>query len=407
MSRFVFRLVWLAGVALLGGCVTPGTTVDSPEHRAAGGAAAQPVYATALLQPGVRPARASLEGSMWMRADNAESIIRTGGGVIRDDALNAYVRGLVCKLAGPHCSSIRTYVVRVPDFNASMMPNGVMQVWTGLLLRARNEAQLATVLGHEIGHYLQRHSVKRAEDLHTKTNALIFLQMASVAAGVPAAGDLMGLATAGAIAAFSREHETEADDVGLRLLVEHGYDPREAAKVWAQLLAETKADKNFGRGSVFFASHPPPEDRSARLSRMAADAVPGMAGIDAGRDRFLAVVGPHRASFLQDEINLRRFERAEVLFQQLAEDGANLGEVRLFQGEVHRLRNDKTDNEKALGFYRQALAEPSHPAVVHRSLGQVLHRMGRTAEAKEAFRRYLALAPDASDRDLIQMMIGT
>ena len=55
-------------------------------------------------------------------------------------------------------------LVRTPYFNASMAPNGMMQVWSGLLLRVDNEAQLAAVLGHEIGHYLARHSVERLRD---------------------------------------------------------------------------------------------------------------------------------------------------------------------------------------------------------------------------------------------------
>ena len=412
MNRLLGIAFTILSVATGAGCVTTssGFSTDEAPKSAIPSALAfdmtQKVYATMPLQPGLRPMRSSLEGSIWMQADNAEASIRTGGGIIRDNALNAYVRDLVCKLAGPYCRDIRTYVVRVPEFNANVMPNGVMQVWTGLLLRVRNEAQLATVLGHEIGHYLQRHGVKRMEDAYTKTNVLVFAQMAAVAAGVPAAGDLMTLATLGSIMAFSRENETEADDLGIRLLVQHGYDPREAAKIWTQLLAELKADKDYTRGSVFFATHPPPEDRVDRLSRMAAYAVPSMSSLDTGRDRFLAAVGPHRASFLQDELNLRRFERLEALLSQLADDATNLSEVRFFQGEIHRVRNDKGDNNKALGFYGQAIDAPSAPPAVYRSLGQILHRTGRSAEAKAAFQRYLDLVPDATDRGRVEMMIG-
>lgn len=416
--RLLSVLPALAGLAA---CVTPGTvprndlagqSAPAPAAVATSGLAplafdvSHPVYTTAALQSQYRPGRSTLEGSIWMQADNAESSMRTGGGIVRDKALNAYVRGLVCKLAGPYCGDIRTYIVRVPEFNATMMPNGVMQVWTGLLLRVRNEAQLATVLGHEIGHYLQRHSVKRMEDAYTKTNALVFVQLAGIAAGVPAAGDLAALATLSSIAAFSREHETEADDVGLRLLVQHGYDPREAATIWTNLLAESRADKNRSRGSIFFASHPPPEDRSERLTRMAAFAVPTMASLDTGWSRFLEAIAPHRASFITDELNMRRYDRLDVLLTQLATEGTNLGEVRFYQGELHRVRNEKGDDDKALKFYGDAIGEAGFPPAVYRSLGQVLRRTGRAEEAKTAFRRYLELAPGASDRGLVEMMLG-
>ena len=72
---------------------------------------------------------------------------------VRDPVLNAYVRKVLCRTIGDaHCAPIRLYIIRTSQFNASMAPNGMMQVWTGLLLRMDNEAQLATVLGHEMGH---------------------------------------------------------------------------------------------------------------------------------------------------------------------------------------------------------------------------------------------------------------
>ena len=83
-----------------------------------------------------------------------------------DLKLHAYVEDIACRLGASHCPDIRVHIVRTPWFNASMAPNGMMQVWSGLLLRADNEAQLAAVLGHEIGHYISRHSVERLRDAY-------------------------------------------------------------------------------------------------------------------------------------------------------------------------------------------------------------------------------------------------
>ena len=112
------------------------------------------------IEPGERPSIESEEASLWMMMDRVEGNLKTSGRVVDDPALNAYVSGLVCRLAGPYCGDVRVYVVRAAGFNASMAPNGSMRVWTGLLLRSRNEAQLAFVLGHELGHYLRRHSLQ-------------------------------------------------------------------------------------------------------------------------------------------------------------------------------------------------------------------------------------------------------
>ena len=84
---------------------------------------------------------------------------------LRDPKLRSYVQDIACRLGAGHCPDIRVHLVRTPYFNASMAPNGMMQVWSGLLLRVDNEAQLAAVLGHEIGHYLARHSVERLRDV--------------------------------------------------------------------------------------------------------------------------------------------------------------------------------------------------------------------------------------------------
>lgn len=71
-----------------------------------------------------------------------------------------------------------------------MAPNGYMEIWTGLMLRAQNEAQLAYVIGHEIGHYQERHSLERWRAVRNTTTALAFVRIAASAAGTGYAGDI-------------------------------------------------------------------------------------------------------------------------------------------------------------------------------------------------------------------------
>ena len=112
------------------------------------------------IRGGYVPEQGTTEGGLWMKMNAVEEQFKNSPLRVTDPQLNLYISQLICKLANEHCKDIRPYIIRHPGFNAFMAPNGMMVLWSGLLLRSRNEAQLATVIGHEIGHYLRKHSVK-------------------------------------------------------------------------------------------------------------------------------------------------------------------------------------------------------------------------------------------------------
>ena len=357
------------------------------------------------IGPGERPPPDSDEAGLWLLMDSLEEKLKTAGNRVRDKALNDYVKDIVCKLAGPRCGDIRPYIMRMPAFNATMGPNGVMVVWTGALVRTRNEAQLAAVLGHEIGHYLRRHSLQRMRDVTDKAGLLNLLSVGTVFVGVPLAGDLAYLAVLGAIFSFSRDNEREADDIGVRLMAEAGYDPREAAKVWQQLIAEEKADKDAERPSIFFATHPPPKERMKTLighgKRLAAEGRPGKVGAS----RYRAVIGPYLYTYLRDELRHRRFARAEVVLARLIGDHEPAGLIHYYQGELYRIRGQKGDREKALAAYGRALDAGGAPVEIHRSLGLMHRRAGAAEKSRRAVAKYLRLAPGAGDRRMIRALM--
>src|SRR2546421_3540749 len=371
--------------------------------------------AVAELAPGERPPAGSDEAGLWRQMDGAERQMRTAAGVVRDRAINEYVRGIVCRLAGPHCEGVRVYIVRNPEFNASMAPNGMLQVWTGLLLRTANEAQLAYVLGHEVAHYVRRHSLQQMRDVQSKTAFLQVIGMVVGTAGgvaggagaIAAAPVQLGvqLATLGSAYAFSRDAEREADEVGFELMLRAGYEPSEAPAAWQRLIAEREASGK-GRPTIFFATHPPTEERVDRLRTLAgsATATPGEARI--GREDYLAQIGPLRSVLLRDEIHRREFAATEVLLRHLAADGVRLGEVHFFRGEMYRLRGGKDDLAKAVDAYRNALEFDDAPAETHRGLGIVLVRSGDRATARAALVRYLEQRPGAEDREMIKAQIA-
>jgi beta-barrel assembly-enhancing protease len=356
--------------------------------------------ALADIAPGERPALDTDEAGLWMQMDRVEQNLRTSGRLVTDATVRAYLRDIVCKLAPEHCHDIRLYVVQTPHFNASMAPNGVMQVWTGLILRADNEAQLAYVLGHELGHYLRRHSVQRWRDVRTKTNVVAFLGVFAAAAGQGYIGPLAQLAALGSMLQFSRDHEREADEIGFELMVRAAYDPREAAKIWEALDRERRAGKESSP-LVFFATHPPTEERIGTLKELADKAYTPDGAWTAGREAYVTAVHPLRATLLRDELRLRDFKRTQVLLERLLVADPGSGQLHFFQGELYRLRNEDGDSTRALASYEHALTLSGAPAEAHRGTGLLLMRQGQNDRARAAFDRYLTEAPDAEDRAMI------
>ncbi len=166
------------------------------------------VSATASGTPDYGP-RDETERGLWQQMDEYERDLKTSEFLMTDPALNAYVKGVLCKAVGTErCGATRIYIVRTPQYNAMMAPNGMMIVWSGLLLRTRNEAELATVLGHEFAHFEKRHSIQMYNNVKSKTDAMTWL---SVLPG----GFLAQMSLMGSVMSFNRDMERQADLVAV------------------------------------------------------------------------------------------------------------------------------------------------------------------------------------------------
>lgn len=354
------------------------------------------------IQPGQRPPLESDEAGFWMAFEEFENDLKSSSLVVRDPALNRYVRSVVCNLAADYCEDIRVYIVRHPAFNASMGPNGTMQVFTGLLLRAENEAQLAYVLGHELGHYIRRHTLTRMRDVRNKTDAASVFGLAGAIVGVPYSGLISSGVAYASISAFSRDQEREADEIGFSLFRRAGYDPTQAPRIWELLMAEAEAG-DWPTPPILFASHPPTQERQDTLARLAAEGPDGPSATY--EERYQNTILQFRSEWLRDDLRMRNFSGSEHLFDRLAEAGHGRGELLFFKGELYRLRGEEGDGEKAVTAYTQAIAERDAPPEVFRSLAFVEWSLGHHEEARQAFERYLEFAPGADDRLMIESHI--
>jgi len=345
-----------------------------------------------------RPAADTDEGGLWGLMDREETRLKRSPLTIQDKDLRAYLSDLVCRLSEGHCTDIRVHPVRVPRFNAMMAPNGMMLVWSGLMLRAENEAQLAAVLGHELGHYLERHQV---EQLRAAKDRAVLSTMVGMVGGVGSVLGQIGLMAD--MFAFSREHEERADRMGMRLMRHAGYDGREAAAIWDNLLAELRitGGKDAGKRGDMFETHPTTAGRRDQLLQLAGDA-----GGITGADPYRKVIAPLRLGWLQDEVKRGQYEESLVLFDRMLAKQPGDSEVLYARGEVHRLRDEAGDLERALSDLDAASRAPKAPVETFRALGLVHKQRSDRAAAARAFETYLAQAPQAPDAAMVRSYLA-
>ncbi len=345
------------------------------------------------------------ERGLWMRWDEEERKLKSSSYVITDPALNAYVQGVLCKTVGAaQCQSVRTYIMRNAHFNASMAPNGMMQVWSGLLLRARDEAELAAILGHEYTHYANKHSLRRLHDIEEKA------AVSNVLGFVPYIGGLLSIGTFLTVFSYSRSQEAEADSGGLTLMVQSGYDPMAAAQIWEQRRVEIEATAvardakpRYGNGGVF-ASHPNDLERMKTLRALAEkDRTPASTARKA--DDYRKALAPWWPIFIDDQIKLNDFGGTELLLGQLAKGGWT-PDLLFARGELYRTRGKPDDLKPAADFYRQALASADAPVEAWRGLGLALLRSGAQGDGQAALKTYVAKKPDAPDKAMMTMLAG-
>lgn len=396
------RLWSCAGAALLL-CSTAGAAAPP---RSSAPAPVPPPFQGAYQPQGVD------EIGLWRDDDEYERALAASPLVIRDEKLNAYLRDVLCRTVGDdRCQAARIYVLREPTFNATMSPNGTMRVYSGLLLRVRNEAELASVLGHEFGHFEKRHGLAGYKRARTGSDILAWGQLlVSMASSfsVQSAMSSVELAVYGTFFRYGREQEREADLLGIGYLNHSAMRPQAASQVWQNLMGEFEASASH-RGLkkpkfdaiAFTASHPPEAERAGYLAALAA---PDAAARDDGAERYRTALASWQPVFLDDQVKLNDFGATEYIITGLAKQRWTPG-LWFARGELYRTRGHPRDFVHAVEFYNNAIQLDASHAAAHRGLGLALIKSGRRSEGQAALQRYLELHPQADDAKMIRMMI--
>ena len=139
----------------------------------------------------------------------------------------------------------------------------------------------------------------------------------------------------------------------------------------------------------------------ADLSISAAELTDRSRSYDRGRDRWLAAIGPQRKRLLDDQVKLNDPGASLYIIRNLAADGWN-GLLRFYEGEAWRLRGQAGDAELAAQSYAQATGFPDAPPEAWRAHGYALATAGRREDGRLALARYLELAPDAPDAEMVR-----
>jgi predicted Zn-dependent protease len=208
------------------------------------------------------------EGELAQAAASAWTQALSSQRVSADPALNQRVREVGSRLVqaagvGAQPWEYRVFVSDQP--NAFVLPGGRVGVNTGLFKVVRNDDQLAAVLGHEIAHANLRHAAERYSQ---SALAQVGLSVAQGAAGSRSPGLARAISSFGGAGAqlgyllpFSRQHELEADRIGVDYMARAGFRPSEAVELWRNMAAQA------GRGGTpqFLSTHPSDQTRIQQL----------------------------------------------------------------------------------------------------------------------------------------------
>src|SRR2546427_361433 len=208
-------------------------------------------------------------------------------GLDPDSGLQRYMQQFGARLAATSERPNLPWSFRVVDdpvVNAFALPGGYIYVTRGILAHLNSEAELAGVVGHEIGHVTARHSVSQ---LSKQQLAQIGLAVGTIAN--PDFERFAGLASAGLGVLFlkySRDAERQADDLGLRYMRRANYDPREMPHVF-EMLTHVSQAQGGGRVPEWLATHPDPENRRGRIEQEVAALPQSFSGAAGNRDPYL------------------------------------------------------------------------------------------------------------------------
>lgn len=230
------------------------------------------------------------EGQEVQMGQQAAEEVRQSMGLVPDSALQIYVRGIAMRMAkaSERPNLPWTFdVIDDPAVNAFALPGGPIFVTRGILSHMQNEAELAAVLGHEIGHVTAKHSVRQ---LSKAQLAQLGLGVGSIISeDFAALSGMVGQGLGLLMLKHGRDAETQADDLGFRYSLTDGYDVR-AMRSMFEMLLRVSGGPADGAGKLpnWLSTHPDPENRIAKTEQRLTTVTTDLSKTKLNRDPFLS-----------------------------------------------------------------------------------------------------------------------
>jgi predicted Zn-dependent protease len=208
-------------------------------------------------------------------------------GLYPDEPMQRYIQALGARIAATTERPALPWTFRVVDdaaVNAFAIPGGFIYVTRGIMTHLNSEAELAAILGHEIGHVTARHSVSQISKQQ--------LTQVGLAAGMILSpefaqfGDLAQVAMGLMFMKFSRSDESQSDALGLRYMTAGGYDPRTLVDVFAMLQALSQ-QAGAGRLPQWMSTHPDPENRRVWAANAVANVQTDLSRLAVNRPEYM------------------------------------------------------------------------------------------------------------------------
>jgi len=192
--------------------------------------------------------------------DNIARQIAEEKTIITDPEINQYINAIGERISAVSRNPERVYnfyVIEEPSINAFAIPGNHLYIHTGLIEASNTEAELASVMAHELGHSEERHPT---EQLSRAMGTQMLMEIVLGERANQAVQTAANLAMRGGLSSYSRSAELQADRIAVRLLSNSGYDPNALVSFFGKL-AELEAQQGGGGGASLFASHPPTQER--------------------------------------------------------------------------------------------------------------------------------------------------
>jgi predicted Zn-dependent protease len=229
------------------------------------------------------------------------NLLQEYGGTYKDDRVAGYVAGIGGKMvanAEVPTESFTFSLLNSKVVNAFALPGGYVYISRQLLGLMNDEAELASVLGHETGHVMDRHTDKRSKKARNVGLGQILLVLGGAVTGsemLGQLGQLVGQQGQMWVLGYSRDQEFTADRLGLNYMTRAGYDPYGAADMLSTLGTQTALDERIlGRDAdkipTMARTHPQSADRVARASSLASATGIAANTRPRNRDAFLSVI---------------------------------------------------------------------------------------------------------------------